>query len=101
MIPKQTTSTTVTFRPVSSCRRNMSMHPQSDEQQIDELYADERGDHAAHAVDQEVSPQDGGRAHRLELDAAQRQRDEYDDDDGVEDDRRQDGRMGIVQSHDV
>ena len=47
----------------------------------------------ADAVDDEVAPQDAGRAGRPVLDAAQRQRDQRDDDERVEDHGAQDGRL--------
>src|SRR5580704_16765262 len=101
MIPTQTMSTTVTLRAVRSCRRNMSMHPQCDEEQVDELDPEEGGDHAAYAIDQKVALQHLGGAHGLELDPPQGQWDEQHDDEGIENDRRQDGEMGIAEPHDV
>ena len=61
---------------------------------VDGLDADERHDHAADAVDQQVAAQQ--RARRLTAGSdtpLQRQRDERDDDQRVEDDRRQDGAL--------
>src|SRR6266852_2673482 len=67
--PSSTVSATVTARAVVNCRRSMSVHPQGGQDQVDELDADERGDDAADAVDQEVPPQDGGRPQGPELDS--------------------------------
>ena len=58
--------------------------------QVDQLDADERGDQAAEAVDQQVAPQQRVRARRAVAHAAQRQRDEQRDHERVEDDRRDD-----------
>ena len=48
--------------------------------EIDELDADERNDDAAEAVDEQVALQNGERAHRFVGHAAQRQRNQRDDD---------------------
>ena len=58
------------------------------DQQIQRLDADERDDDAADAVDQQVALQQLSGADCAVLDAAQGQRDQRDDDQGVEDDRR-------------
>ena len=58
--------------------------------QVDELDADERGDDAAQAVDQQVAPQQVGGRRGPVGDAAQRQRDQGDDDQRVEDDGGED-----------
>src|SRR5581483_2640565 len=99
--PRRTVRATVTATAVTIWRRSMSVHPQGDEDDVDELDADERGDDAAQAVDQQVAAQDGGRPHGPELDALQSQGDERHDDQGVEDDRREDGGVGVVELHDV
>ena len=59
---------------------------------INGLDADERNDDAAEAVDEQVALQNGERADGLELHAAQRQRNQRDDDERVENDRRSKSR---------
>jgi len=59
--------------------------------QVDGLDADEGNDDAAQTVDEEVAPQQRGRAHRPVGHALERQRDERDDDERIEDHRGQDG----------
>ena len=54
---------------------------QSGNDQIDQLDADERHDDAAHAVDEQIALQDLRRAERAVFHAAQRERDQQDDDD--------------------
>ena len=66
---------------------------QGGDDEVDRLDADERHDDAAEAVDQEVAPQQRRRADRPVAHAPQRQRDQGDDDQRVEDDRRQDGAL--------
>ena len=63
--------------------------------------ADERDDDAAEAVDEQVALQNGQRADGLEFHAAQRQRNQRDDDERVENDGAQDGAVRAVQVHDV
>ena len=46
----------------------------------------------------EVALQDGERADRSIGDAPERKRDERDDDQGIEDDRAQDGALGLAES---
>ena len=53
---------------------------ESSDDEIDELDADERNDDAAQAVDEQVALQNRERADRLVGDAAQRQRNQRDDD---------------------
>src|ERR1700694_1684682 len=68
---------------------------------IDELDAGEGHGDPAQAIDQEIAAQDGGRSHRAIGNATQSKRDERDDDQRVEDDRRQDGALGRRETHDV
>ncbi len=56
---------------------------------VDRLDADERNDDAADAIDQQVAGQNRGRAERTIRHAAQRERNQRDDDQRVENDRRQ------------
>jgi len=57
------------------------------DQKIDQLDANERRDNATDTVDEQVTPQQCRRAHRTIADTLQRQRDQGDDDEGVEDHR--------------
>src|SRR6185436_18301140 len=79
----------------------MSVGSQCGDDDVDELDADERGDDTAEPVDQEVAPQHEGRGFGPELDAAQGERDECHDDQGVEDDRREDRGARARQVHQV
>ena len=60
------------------------------DEQVDQLDPDERQDHAAEPVDEQVAPQQRRGADRAVLDALERERDERGDDQRVEDDRRDD-----------
>ena len=68
---------------------------------IDQFDADERNDDAAEAVDQQVALQNGERAHRFVSDAAQRQRNQCDDNERVKNDGAEDRAGGCAQVHDV
>ncbi len=70
---------------------SISNEMQGIDDDVDKLDPRERRDEAAQAVDQEVAPEEGRRAQRAEAHPAERQGDEGDDDQGVEDDRAQDG----------
>ena len=59
--------------------------------EIDELDADKRHDDAADAVDEEIALENCERAHRFVGHAAQRQRNQRDDDERVENDGAEDG----------
>src|SRR6202011_6141310 len=71
------------------------------DEQVDGLDSGEGGDDAADSVGGEVVPDQGSRTDRAVAHAAQGERDEDDDDDGVEDHGRQHGAVGAVQLHDV
>src|SRR5215831_4120327 len=73
----------------------------SGNEQVDQLDADERNDDAAEAIDQKIAAQQAGGADRTIGNAAQRQRDQGDNDQCIEDDRRQDGALGRMKLHDV
>ena len=62
--------------------------------QIDQLDSDKRNDETAEAVDQQVALQNRERAHRFVSDAAQRQRNQRDDDERVENDGAEDRAGG-------
>src|SRR5262249_8926132 len=67
---------------------------------VDDLDPDERHDQPAHAVYEQVITQQRGRAYWAVAHAAQRQRDQEDDDQRVEDHRRKDGAIRRAQAHD-
>src|SRR5436190_18863085 len=69
--------------------------------EIDQFDADERNDEAAEAVDEQISLQNGERTHRLVSNAAQRQRDQRDDDQRVKDHGAENGTGGAAEMHDV
>src|SRR5262245_44578887 len=84
-IPVSTSVTAVARR---AMRRTRAMGTSLDqvadlEDEVDELDADERRDQAPEAVDEQRAPQERRRPERPVAHAAQRQRDEQDDDDRV------------------
>ena len=70
---------------------------QGRDDEVDGLDADEGDDDAAEAVDQQVAAQQRPGADRAVGDALQCQRDQRDDDQRVEDDRRQDGALRVAR----
>src|ERR1700722_11492190 len=84
-----------------SIRWPLSVGVKRDEDEIDEFDEDEGDDDAAHPVDPDVSAQDGRRAGRTELHAAKGEGNEGDDYERIEDDRRQDSALLVVQMQDV
>src|ERR1700676_896304 len=71
------------------------------DEQVDQLDAGERDDDAADDVDQQVATQYARRALRAIAHPLQRERNEGDDDQCVEDDRRQNGALRCPEIHDV
>ena len=71
---------------------------QGHDDEVDGLDADKRKHDAAQAVDQQIAAQERGRADRTIVDTLQRQRNERDDDQRIEDDRRQDGALRRVRA---
>ena len=69
--------------------------------EIDEFDPNEWNNDAAETVDEQVALEDGERAHRFVSDAAQRQRNQRDDDKRVENHGAQDRARRAVQMHDV
>src|SRR5215475_9381976 len=88
-----------------NCARMMSPPPlheaEGHEDHVHELDSRERDEDAAHAVDPEVAPENGRRAKGTVADAAEGERDERDDDQGVEDDGGEDGALRRGEMHDV
>src|SRR5215813_9346744 len=88
-----------------SCARMMSPPPlhetESHEDHVHELDPRKRYEDAAHPVDPKVAPEDGRRADGTVADAAEGQRDERDDDQGVEDDGGEDSALRRGEMHDV
>src|SRR6185437_6032766 len=68
---------------------------------VDRLDADERHDDAAETVDKKIASQDARRADRAVTDTFERQRDQSDNNERVEDDRRQNGGLRPREPHDV
>src|SRR6266568_5498940 len=68
---------------------------------IDYLDSDKRGDDTPNPIDQQVMDQQFLGRHRTEFGSLQSQRHQHRNDDGVEDDRRQDGGKGAGQVHHV
>src|SRR5262245_21917773 len=69
--------------------------------EIDELDPNEGEQNSTEAVDEEVPAQQRGRTDGSILHAAKRERYERRDDEGVEDDRRENGALGRAEAHDV
>src|SRR5213075_2031566 len=82
-------------------RARSSGQPRRVQQEVDGLDADERDDHAAQTVQQEIAPQDAPRAERAILNALQREWNQRDDDQRVEDDRGENRALRRGQPHDV
>src|ERR1017187_9062544 len=74
---------------------------QKPQQPVDQPDSRERRNHAAHAVDQQVAAQQRGGTHGLVLHAAQRQRNQHDNNQRVEYHGGQNGALWAVQTHDV
>src|SRR5215468_10645318 len=89
--------------PIHAGRRDMSATDPWNvhDDEVDELDPDERDDQPAEAVYPQVPAQQRARRGRRVPDAAQRQRDQRDDDQRVEYDRRRDRGRRAVQPHDV
>src|ERR1700739_4629106 len=68
-------------------------HVQAHDNHVYDLDADEWQDDAPDAIDQQVTPQNGCRALRAEFHAAQRQRNQGDDDKRIENDSAQYGAV--------
>ncbi len=74
---------------------------EGDDGHINDLDADERNNDAAEAVDQKIARQQCACADRLISNALQRKRDQRDNDECVEDDRREDRALWGCKPHDV
>src|SRR5215467_6109066 len=92
--PVTRVSATRMTRAGRSCARMMSSPPlheaEGNKNHVHELDPRERDEDAAHAIDPEVAPQDGRRPDGAVAHATECQRDERDDDQGVEDDGGED-----------
>src|SRR5713101_1962070 len=97
MIPVRTVSTAVAMRAVL----NVFTEKTSGEMQRRDLDVDERNNHAAKAINNKVASQNRGRANRTVLHTAQRQRNQRDDDQRVENYRRQNRALRRRQMHHV
>src|ERR1700682_6547161 len=67
--------------------------PHGVQQQVDQFDANERDDHPAEAVDQQIASKDAAGAERTISDPFQRQRNERDDDERVENHGRENGGL--------
>ena len=74
---------------------------QGGDQDVDHLDADKGNDDAAEPIDQQIAPEQRTRADGPIGDALQGKRNERDDDQRIEDDRRQDGALRRRQIHNV
>src|SRR5882672_4006662 len=74
---------------------------ESGDEDVNELDADEWNEDTAEAVDKQIALQGGQRADRRVFYAPQGERDQRNDDEGVENDRAQNGAGRTVQPHDV
>src|SRR5688572_18932700 len=102
--PVRAHSTTVSNSAGLTWWRSMAIasdESKDDEKQVEQLDAHEGHDQAAEPVDEQVAAQHGRGGSRTVGDAAERQRDERDDDERVEDHARQNRRLRRVQSHHV
>ena len=71
------------------------------ENDVDDLDSDERNDETAESVNEQVAAENVHRRRGAELHAAQRERDQEDDDDRVEDHGAENRAVRRVQLHDV
>src|ERR1700737_1492987 len=76
-------------------------HPDARDDHVNQLDANERNDDSAQAVDQQVVTQQRGGAHGAVLYACQSQRNQGDDDQGIENYGRQYRRARSLEVHDV
>src|SRR5262249_35123278 len=103
--PQQTTaSTSVDTTAPRMWEKNSFMslgQVKRSDNQIDQFDSDKWNDETAEAIDQQVALQNGERAHWLVSNAAQRQRDQRDDDQRVKNDGAENRTGRTVQVHDV
>src|SRR4051812_21696164 len=104
-MPSSTVSTSSTRTPAPIWRSRPFMtspDPRQElDEQVDELDAEEWHDDTSGAVDEQIAAQQRTGARGCVADAAQGQRDQREDHQGVEDDRGEDCRLRRVQAHDV
>src|ERR1700678_2959995 len=98
---RATTARATDWRRWTSISWPLSVGVKGDEDEIDELDEDEGDDDPAHSVDEHVAAQDGGRSGRSESHAAQGQRYQRHDHEGIEDDGGEHGALWAVQMQDV
>src|SRR5262245_34493453 len=72
-----------------------------DEEKVEQLDAEEWSEEAAHAVEKDIAAEHCGGAGGTILHAAERERNEGDDDEGVEHHRAEDGALRRMEAHDV
>src|SRR3954468_12496848 len=86
-----------------SCRiiGRLLADPGGRQHEVDDLDSEEGSDDAADAVDEERAAEEGGGPERPVAHAAERERDQQDDDEGVEDHRGEDGAVGRGELHHI
>src|SRR6266851_2105651 len=75
--------------------------PDSCDQHVNKLDPDEWNNHSAYAIDPKIVAQQDCSTHWAVFDTAQCQRDQGDDNQSIEDHRRQNGGLRCLQMHDV
>src|SRR6202167_4379777 len=102
MMPVSTVRTAVATRAVmNGFTEKTSREMERGDHDVDSLDADEWNNHAAEAVNEKIAGQNCGRTDRTVRHAAQRQRNQRDDDQRVENNRRQDRALRRRQMHHV
>src|SRR4051812_20876644 len=85
----------------SPVMQGRSCKPGACDQHVDQLDSDEWNDDSPHAINREVIPKQHCSCHRPVLHASQCKWDQGNDDQGIEDDCGQNGRLGRLEMHDV
>src|SRR5437899_12344786 len=92
----------ITAPRISAKKPFISSHEfEGSDNHVDNFDADERNDDSAETINQKIALQNSQRADGLIFHATQRQRNERDDDQGVENNRAQDCTLGTMQTHDI
>src|SRR3954451_7312469 len=91
----------ICFNMTSLLSPDSSNQVQGRDHEVDRLDADERNDDAAKAINQQITLEQRPGPHGAIPHALERKRNEGDDDQRIEDDRREDGALRTHQVHDV
>src|SRR5579871_4300517 len=70
-------------------------------QDVDRLNADKRNNESAQSIDEQIAAKKRGGRHRPVTDATQSERDQRNDNQSVEDDRREHSRLSVMKMHNV